>query len=53
MKDAVAGSGIEIIMWNKAEAANIDKIRSGFGRKKSRVVHSIKISFSLVSAFHR
>jgi hypothetical protein len=48
MKEAVAGSGIEIIMWNRAEAAKIDKILSGFGRKESGVVHSIRISFSLV-----
>jgi len=47
MKQTVAGRGIEIIMWNRAEAANIDKIRNGLGRNESGVVHRTRMSFSI------
>lgn len=33
-----------IIMWNRADAAKIDKIRSGLGRNERGWVHRIRIS---------
>jgi len=47
--EAESERGIEIRIWKKADARNMDRIRRGFGRKERGWVHKIRMSFSSVS----